>query len=69
VFSDQDLIDEWVIFLAPMVVGGPKVGLGGQGAGDLERRLSLEKVTIEQVGNDLCTRGLVSRERPRELAR
>jgi len=60
-FSDKDLIDEWVIFIAPMVLGGPKVALGGEGRANLEERFSLKNITIEQVGQDLCARGIVDR--------
>ena len=68
-FSDQALIDEWIIYLAPLVCGGPKVGLAGDGAGSLEERISLEKVMVKQVGGDLCARGVVSREGRRALER
>ncbi|MDB4265210.1 bifunctional diaminohydroxyphosphoribosylaminopyrimidine deaminase/5-amino-6-(5-phosphoribosylamino)uracil reductase RibD [bacterium] len=68
-FSDQGLIDEWVIYVAPLVLGGPDSALRGSGAGSLEERLSLKGVKIEKVGNDLCARGVVDRSGPAPLQR
>jgi diaminohydroxyphosphoribosylaminopyrimidine deaminase / 5-amino-6-(5-phosphoribosylamino)uracil reductase len=68
-FSDQGLIDEWVIYLSPMVLGGPKPALGGEGTASLEERLLLKELRIEQIGKDVCARGLVDREGRRPLAR
>jgi len=68
-FQDEGLIDEWVIYLTPMVMGGPRVGLGGTGSQTLEDRLSLENVVIHRVGSDLCARGLVKRDGPFALER
>ena len=61
-FHDQGLIDEWVIYLVPMVTGGPSPALGGEGSESLSERLNLEELSIEQIGNDLCARGMVKRE-------
>lgn len=60
-FLDEGLIDEWVIYLAPMVTGGPSPAIGGQGSARLEDRFGLKNITIEQVGEDLCARGLTNR--------
>jgi len=68
-FLDAGLIDEWVIYLAPLVTGGPTPAVGGQGAASLEERFSLKYLTIHQVGNDLCARGLVDRAGPPVLVR
>ena len=68
-FLDAGLIDEWMIFLTPMVTGGPSVSVGGNGASSLEERLSLKDLSIHRVGNDLCARGLVDREGPGILQR
>ena len=67
--NDEGLIDEWVIYLTPLVTGGPAVGLGGKGAVTLDDRLGLDDLTIERVGPDLRARGLVRREKPRVLER
>lgn len=68
-FLDEGLIDEWVIYLTPMVTGGPNAAVAGKGAAALEERLSLKKVTIERVGRDLCARGLVDRDEVKHLDR
>jgi diaminohydroxyphosphoribosylaminopyrimidine deaminase/5-amino-6-(5-phosphoribosylamino)uracil reductase len=68
-FQDRDLIDEWVIYLAPLVCGGPAVALGGEGTPALEKRFSLKEVTIRQVGRDVCARGVVDRKGPQPLER
>lgn len=68
-FQDEDLIDEWVIYLAPLVTGGASVALGGKGTASLEDRWSLKDVTIRQVGKDLCARGVVDRRGPGALER
>lgn len=69
VFSDLGLIDEWVIYLAPMVTGGPNPGLGGKGVTRLVERGILDHLTIHRVGDDLCARGLVDRVGVKEMAR
>jgi diaminohydroxyphosphoribosylaminopyrimidine deaminase/5-amino-6-(5-phosphoribosylamino)uracil reductase len=68
-FLDAGLIDEWVIFLTPMVTGGPSPSVGGAGVPSLAERLSLKNLSIDQVGDDLCARGLVDRSGPRPLLR
>ncbi|YCM42602.1 bifunctional diaminohydroxyphosphoribosylaminopyrimidine deaminase/5-amino-6-(5-phosphoribosylamino)uracil reductase RibD [Verrucomicrobiaceae bacterium 227] len=68
-FLDAGLIDEWVIYLTPMVTGGLSPAVGGRGASSLEERYSLKNLTIHQVGQDLCARGVVDRESPKALVR
>ncbi|MFT6240954.1 MAG: diaminohydroxyphosphoribosylaminopyrimidine deaminase, partial [Akkermansiaceae bacterium] len=41
-FLDEGLIDEFVIYLAPIVTGGDKAAMGGEGSVNLEDRYSLE---------------------------
>lgn len=68
-FLDERLIDEWVIYLAPMVTGGPTIAVGGQGSGTLEERLNLKNLRIHQVGRDVCARGIVNRDILKPLER
>jgi len=68
-FNDADLIDEWVIYLTPFVAGGPTPAVGGQGASSLVDRHTLKNLSIHQVGNDLCARGIVDRSGPCDLER
>ncbi|MGC6467880.1 MAG: dihydrofolate reductase family protein, partial [Akkermansiaceae bacterium] len=68
-FNDADLIDEWVIYLTPFVAGGPTPAVEGQGASSLVDRHTLKNLSIHQVGNDLCARGIVDRSGPCDLER
>lgn len=68
-FSDAGLIDEWIVYLAPLVTGGPSSALGGRGTASLEERLSLKGIKIERIGEDLRARGLVDRSNSRALDR
>lgn len=68
-FHDEGLIDEWVVYLTPLVTGGPAVAVGGEGAATLALRTSLRELSIHQVGPDLCARGLVRRGEPPKLER
>ena len=68
-FLDEGLIDELVIYLTPLVTGGPSVAVGGQGVETLEERLNLKNVRIHQVGRDICARGIVNRESLKPLDR
>jgi len=58
-FSDLDLIDEWVIFLAPMLTGGLKSGVAGKGAESISTAQGLTDVTYRQLGEDVVLRGIV----------
>ena len=68
-FLDSNLIDEFMIFYAPMVTGGLHCATGGEGISGLEDRWGLENPSVEQIGNDLCLRGLVSTESRKKLER
>ncbi|MDB4812544.1 bifunctional diaminohydroxyphosphoribosylaminopyrimidine deaminase/5-amino-6-(5-phosphoribosylamino)uracil reductase RibD [Akkermansiaceae bacterium] len=68
-FLDEGLVDEWVIYLTPLVTGGPSVAVGGQGSETLEARLNLKNVRIHQVGRDICARGIVDRKNLQHLER
>jgi len=68
-FLDDGLIDEWVVYLAPLVTGGTVVAVGGEGMTDLNERISLERISIQRVGKDLCARGVVRRSGPPPLVR
>lgn len=68
-FLDDGLIDEFVIYLAPIVTGGDTSAVGGEGRATLKDRFSLENIDIQRVGNDLCARGVLSRNGPKPLQR
>lgn len=53
---EAELIDEAVIYYAPMLCGGPSPGLAGAGFAE---SLHLDEVGFQQFGNDLRVSGLV----------
>jgi diaminohydroxyphosphoribosylaminopyrimidine deaminase / 5-amino-6-(5-phosphoribosylamino)uracil reductase len=55
---EAGLIDEVVVYYAPMLCGGPSPGLGGVG---LKESLHLDEVDFQQFENDICLRGVVRR--------
>ena len=55
---EAGLIDEVVVYYAPMLCGGPSPGLGGSG---LKESLHLDEVDFQQFGNDVRLRGVVRR--------
>ncbi len=59
-FLDEGLIDEFVIYLAPIVTGGPSPALGGSGAETLQERLHLLDPVIRKIGPDLVARAIMS---------
>jgi len=67
-FLDEGLIDEMVVFLAPMVTGGPQPAIGGRGVSNLESRLNLVETEVGQIGDDLMMRGIVGTQ-PKPLER
>ncbi len=55
---EAGLIDEVVVYYAPMLCGGPSPGLSGVG---LKESLHLDEVDFQQFGNDVRLRGVVRR--------
>ena len=68
-FLDEGLIDEFVIYYAPIITGGLTPAIGGKGAASLEERFALKDTTLEKVGPDLRMRGIVDRKGPKALER
>ena len=54
---EAGLIDEVVIYYAPILCGGPSPGLAGAG---LKESLHLDEVDFQQFGNDIRVRGIIS---------
>ncbi len=61
-FFDGHHVDEVCFYLAPMICGGPNVGVGGWGAGSTAEALLLTRVAYRRLGRDLRMSGLVVRE-------
>jgi len=55
---ETGLIDEVVVYLAPMLCGGPSPALGGTG---LMESLKLKEIDFNQFDNDVRLRGLIDR--------
>jgi diaminohydroxyphosphoribosylaminopyrimidine deaminase/5-amino-6-(5-phosphoribosylamino)uracil reductase len=53
---EAGLIDEVVVYYAPLLCGGPSPGLAGSG---LKESLHLDEIDFKQFGNDVRLRGLV----------
>ncbi len=55
---EAGLVDEVVVYYAPMLCGGPVPGLGGAG---LKESLHMDEIEFQQFGNDIRVRGIVGR--------
>jgi diaminohydroxyphosphoribosylaminopyrimidine deaminase/5-amino-6-(5-phosphoribosylamino)uracil reductase len=53
---EAGLIDEIVVYYAPLLCGGPSPGLAGTG---LKESLRLDEIEFKQFGNDIRLRGVV----------
>jgi diaminohydroxyphosphoribosylaminopyrimidine deaminase/5-amino-6-(5-phosphoribosylamino)uracil reductase len=53
---EAGLVDEAVIYYAPMLCGGPSPGLAGAG---LHESLHLDEINFQQFGNDIRLRGVI----------
>ncbi len=55
-FHDAGLVDEAVIFLAPLLTGGNATAVGGAGATALSEVLRFPKVRYQRIGDDVVVR-------------
>lgn len=62
---DAGLVDEAVMFFAPILTGGGDLGVAGEGAASLAEVLKLENVQYLKIGDDVMARGLVVEKKPR----
>jgi diaminohydroxyphosphoribosylaminopyrimidine deaminase/5-amino-6-(5-phosphoribosylamino)uracil reductase len=60
-FFDGGYVDEVCFYIAPLLCGGPKVGVGGAGAGSTAEAPLLKRVEYRRFGRDLRMSGLVLR--------
>jgi diaminohydroxyphosphoribosylaminopyrimidine deaminase/5-amino-6-(5-phosphoribosylamino)uracil reductase len=56
---DQNLIDEFWCFIAPLFTGGDKPGIGGSGAKTIIEAHSLDFIRYKRVGDDVLMVGYV----------
>ena len=52
-FIAAGLVDEYAIYLAPKLLGGPRVAIGDIGIGSIGEARELQITAIEQLGDDL----------------
>ena len=55
---EAGLVDEVIVYYAPILCGGPSPGLAGAGLHD---SLKLDEIDFQQFGNDIRVRGVVRR--------
>lgn len=56
---DEGWVDELIVYLAPLVTGGEKGALSGEGVASLSERLGVTDCVIERIDDDIRLRGLV----------
>lgn len=57
---DQRLVDEVCFYVAPLLCGGPKVAIGGEGAASTADAATLLDPTYTQIGDDIRIHGRVA---------
>jgi len=60
-FVDAGLVDEVCFYIAPILCGGPKVGVGGLGAGSTAESLRIHNPEYRRMGSDIRMSGLVEK--------
>ena len=55
-FVKLGLVDEFIIYLAPMLLGGPRVALEDIGVGSMAEAIDIEIVEQKLLDNDLFIR-------------
>ncbi|WP_082474097.1 bifunctional diaminohydroxyphosphoribosylaminopyrimidine deaminase/5-amino-6-(5-phosphoribosylamino)uracil reductase RibD [Curtobacterium sp. Leaf261] len=58
------LADELLVYLAPVLLGGPGLALGDLGVGSMNERLRLDVLSTTELGPDLLIRARPSRSTP-----
>lgn len=58
-FFDQGLIDKYIGFVAPKIVGGrgAKTSIGGLGLADISSAVPITGLSLEHYGDDICISG------------
>ncbi len=55
-FVAAKLVDEFIVYLSPMLLGGPNMALGQIGITNIEDAARLEVLETKQLGNDIFIR-------------
>ncbi|MGB8354342.1 MAG: bifunctional diaminohydroxyphosphoribosylaminopyrimidine deaminase/5-amino-6-(5-phosphoribosylamino)uracil reductase RibD [Chthoniobacteraceae bacterium] len=56
---DQKLVDEVQFYIAPLLIGGPKVSVGGLGAASSETGATIKNPRYKKIGGDMLVSGEV----------
>ncbi|MBT2503023.1 bifunctional diaminohydroxyphosphoribosylaminopyrimidine deaminase/5-amino-6-(5-phosphoribosylamino)uracil reductase RibD [Curtobacterium sp. ISL-83] len=67
-FIAAGLVDEYLLYLAPVLIGGPRVALGDLGVGSISERRRLDVASTTSLGPDLLVRARPARARGAEGA-
>jgi diaminohydroxyphosphoribosylaminopyrimidine deaminase/5-amino-6-(5-phosphoribosylamino)uracil reductase len=63
-FVAAGLVDEYAIYLAPTLLGGPRVALGDIGVATIGEQRALRILSVEQLGADLFIRAVPAHSEP-----
>ncbi len=63
-FIAAGLVDEYLVYVAPVLLGGPRVALGDIGVGSMNERLRLDVLSTTSLGPDLLVRARPSGRNP-----
>jgi diaminohydroxyphosphoribosylaminopyrimidine deaminase / 5-amino-6-(5-phosphoribosylamino)uracil reductase len=63
-FIAAGLVDEYLVYVAPVLLGGPRVALGDVGVGSMNERLRLDVLSTTSLGPDLLVRARPSGRDP-----
>ena len=55
-FVRHNLVNEYLIYMAPKLLGGPITSLGNLGVASIDQAKELEFVEVKQLGPDLVIR-------------
>jgi diaminohydroxyphosphoribosylaminopyrimidine deaminase / 5-amino-6-(5-phosphoribosylamino)uracil reductase len=64
-FVAADLVDEYLIYLAPLLLGGDRLALGDIGVGTLTDGRPLDIIAVERLGDDILLRARPSAAKER----
>ncbi len=56
-FIDEGLVDEWMFFIAPKILGGAASSVKGSGVANIRKAIDLRDVEFEKSGRDIMVRG------------
>lgn len=52
-FVQMDLVDEYVVYLAPKLIGGEKLAIGSIDVPSIDKAKALEFIEVTKIGSDV----------------